>query len=454
MTLRTRLAWAFGTAIVLALVIFALAWTAIIDRTLRTSLDAGLETTANAIATLVDVHGTRASLDGDDRTQFQALLGASMDAIIVLPNGRTLTTSSAHVPAAVTEAAAAARDETAGSSGSGERVARFVIVPIERSGTWYGNVAVWRGSDWIDEFDRTAFIAMSIAALLVGGVAIVISSLLARRALAPLDAMSVLAAEIEGHDLSMRIGTHGNDELGRLGAAFDRMLDRLEDAFSRQRRFTADASHELRAPLAVMRAEADLALRARRTGDEYRSALETIASEIDRLDELVSELLATARADADGLVLEPVDLGTLVRAVAGRFEARRASRGIAVGIDAREAWIEGDPQSIERAIAAVMHNAIEIAEARIEIVTEERGAEAIVRIRDDGPGFSSEALEHALERFWRGDSARRRGGSGLGLAIADAIARAHRGSLTIANLPDGGAEVVVRFHREFISPSS
>ena len=454
MTLRTRLAWAFGTAIVLALLIFALAWTAIIDRTLRTSLDAGLTTTANAIATLVDVqHGT-ASLDKDDRAQFQTLLGASMDAIIVLPSGTTLTTSSGHVPAAVASAAVVTHDELAGSTGRGERVARFVVEPIERDGVWYGNVAVWRGSDWIDEFDRTALIAMSIAAFLVGAVVIVISSILARRALAPLDAMSVLAAEIEGHDLSMRLGMRGNDELGRLGAAFDRMLDRLEASFARQKRFTADASHELRAPLAVMRAEADLALRSERSGSEYRSALETISAEIDRIDELVSELLATARADADGLVMEPVDLGALVPIVAERFAPRCKARGISIETSAGETWIQGDVQALERAIAAVIHNAIEVAERRVDIRVDSEGDAAIVRVSDDGSGFSPEAIEHALERFWRGDSARRRGGSGLGLSIADAIARVHGGSLELRNPPGGGAEVTFRFHREFIPLSS
>ena len=454
MTLRTRLAWAFGTAIVLALVMFALAWTAIIDRTLRTSLDAGLSTTAKAIATLVDVHRGKAFLDGDDRAQFASLIGASMDAIIVLPNGATLTTSSARVPAAVRTVAITTHGSVIGSTGHGDDVARFVAVPIERAGHWYGSVVVWRGSDWIDEFDKTAFIAMSLAALLVGGLVVVVSSNLARRALDPLERMSVLAAEIEGHDLSRRIGVHGNDELGRLGAAFDRMLDRLEAAFARQKRFTADASHELRAPLAVMRAEADLALLAPRSSAEYRSALETIAAETDRLDELVSELLASARGDAGGLLFEPVDLGALLPIVVERFAPRSMARGIRARCDTIEAWIQGDAQALERAIAAVIHNAIEVAAQRVDASLVVVRGEVSLRIVDDGPGFSSEALAHALERFWRGDAARRRGGSGLGLSIADAIARAHGGSLSLRNRAEGGAEVTFRFPAEFIDPSS
>jgi signal transduction histidine kinase len=137
------------------------------------------------------------------------------------------------------------------------------------------------------------------------------------------------------------LNADGNDELGRLCASFDRMLERLEAAFSRERRFVADASHELRAPLAVLRAETELALRRERSGDEYRAALASIAREGARLEELVNELLATARAEVDAREQQTLDTNELLSNLGDRVRVTAATRGIEVRIESNGVMLTG-----------------------------------------------------------------------------------------------------------------
>lgn len=438
MTLRTRLSWIYGCAVVVAVLVVVIVSIAAIDRALRSSLDARLRTAASTVAALVDVQHERINIDAEDRSQFLRIFGSSMDATIVRGDGSVLLTSSTDPPPGLGRAIAERRALV--TLGSGERETRVAIEPIVHEGRVYGAVAAWRGSDWIDEFDRDAIIAMGLAAMVAGALALTLSSLLVRRALAPVREMSALATDIEAHDLSRRLGTRGQDELSHLGAAFDRMLDRLEQAFVRQRRFTADASHELRAPLAVIRAEADLALQRDRTPSQYRAALEAIAHESERIDHLVDALLLAARADAGAVSMEPLDVAALLDLVVTRLTSHARARGVAIACELSECWVRGDAPSLERAFTAVLHNAIDFANASVTVT----GDGQSITVTDDGPGFTPEALAHATERFWRGDAARPRGATGLGLAIADAIVRAHGGRLALSNGPSGGAIVRVR----------
>ncbi|HVA27411.1 MAG TPA: HAMP domain-containing sensor histidine kinase [Candidatus Baltobacteraceae bacterium] len=444
MNLRSRLAWTLGISVAAAVVVVSLVSVTAIDRALRTSLDARLRTSASAIAALVDVKNARLVLDSEDRDQMSNALGGAMDAAVFTCSGKTFVATSSTVPSSILavsnrcERPAEMRD-----GGAGEHALRFASIPIERGSTVFGTAVVWRGSDFIDDFDRDAALAMGFAALLSGAAVIVFSSFLARRTLAPLSAFTELATEIEAHDLVRRVGRSGEDELGRLGSAFDRMLDRLEGAFSRQRRFTADASHELRAPLAVIRAEAEVALTRERAPDEYRRALQTIVSEVERIDALVDALLLAARADSARLTFERIDLGELVLLVRERFEPAAAARGLALDAQAGEAWIDADPAALDRALGAIVHNALDFAASKVLLRVGVTDGEVRLLVADDGPGFSEEGLRLATGRFWRDDMERRRGGTGLGLSIAEAIAKAHGGSLVLANGPSGGAYVTV-----------
>jgi signal transduction histidine kinase len=441
MTLRARLAWTYGLAVATAVAIVAIVSFVAIDGALRSSLDARLSTTASAVAALVDVEHGVLSFDAEDRDQMMGALSSVMSAAIFTAGGLPFVVSNTSIPPPLRTAAAQhdfpLAPHTFVVAG---RPLRGMCRPIARGDVPYGYACVWQDAQYIDDAVRDALIAIGLAAAIAGGVTIVLSTLLVRRAMAPLGAFSDLATEIEAHDLSRRVGVHGEDELGRLGSAFDRMLDRLESAFARQRRFTADASHELRAPLAVIRAEADVALDGEPTARVYQAALQTIVSEVERLDATVDALLLAARADSARQHFEPVDLDALGAQAAERFSAAAAQRGIAIAVEGEPVTVHGDGPSLERAITAILHNALDFAGSRVLVRTAALDGQARVDVEDDGPGFTPEALAHATERFWRG-SRRGRSGTGLGLPIAEAIVRAHGGQLELSNVPGSGARV-------------
>lgn len=444
----------YGIAVFVAAAILAVVSLTAIDRSLRSSLDARLNTASAAATAITDVHHGKLQLDAEDREQMIDAMAGVMEIAVFTNDGRLYMSSVPMVPPAIAQLATSQPANGNYTVRSGNTDVRVAIAPVARAGTTYGMVAVWEGSGFIDEFDRYAIIAMTLAALGVGGIVVILSATLARRALAPLERFTTLATEIEAHDLSRRVGGQGADELGRLGSAFDRMLDRLEGAFMRQRRFTADASHELRGPLAVIRAEADVALAKERTSDEYRNALHTIVNEVDRIDALVDALLFAARADSARMLFESVDLGEIVALTVARFSPAAAARNITIRTDAAETFVNGDAQALERAIAAVVHNALDFAQTRVTVRVAHRGeaGEAELSVEDDGAGFTQEGLDHATERFWRADPARRRGSTGLGLSIADAIVRAHGGRVTLTNVTPHGACVTLEL--PFIDASS
>jgi signal transduction histidine kinase len=443
-TLRSRLAWTYAVTLALVVVGVAVLFTAVIDRTLRGALDGRLRTTAEFIGAVVDVHDGRLHMDADDRRQMLVLLGGAMEGGVFTAQGTMYAVSSNAIPPPVLRIVREnGKAPFLATGGSGERTLRISLMPIVRGGVVYGSAVAWTGSDYISDFERDAIVLTILAAIVVGGVAAFLSSVLTRRALAPLERLGALATEIEAHDLSRRIGVDGSDELGKLSGAFDRMLDRLEAAFARQRRFTADASHELRAPLAVIRAEADAALGKEHTHEEYRLALESIVGEVSRIDALVDALLLAARADSTRASFRPVDAGEIAMLAAHRLEPAAGARGIHIATDADEAVVMGDAQALERAVAAIVHNAIDFARERIDVAVRRTGGHVRLTVTDDGPGFSEDALDHALERFWRADPGRPRGGTGLGLSIADAVVRAHGGGIALENVEPHGARVVV-----------
>ncbi|HTJ25075.1 MAG TPA: HAMP domain-containing sensor histidine kinase [Candidatus Limnocylindria bacterium] len=449
-TLRGKLAIGYAAALLIALIAFALATVVLVDRTQRESLDDRLATAARALVTLADVHEGKLVPDQDDREQFERIVGARFDGAIYGNAGRLLLGDTDQVPArvrALGTPGGAYRLVTLSGPGGGLRVA---VTPIRRNGADLGVALVWSDLDPVTDVNQRIGIAFALAIPLIAAFAVVAGGAVASRGLRPLGALASLASEIEAHDLSRRLGLGvRDDELGRLCTIFDRMLDRLEAAFERQRRFTADASHELRAPLSVIRAEADLMLRRRREPEEYERALRSIAAHADELEALTQDLLAAARAEAgSGNAGEIVDLGLIAREAGERLAPLAAARAIRVQLAvAGDVRARAASEGLRRAAVCVLHNALKFARdgGAVELtVTRENGA-ALLTIADDGPGFSRDALEHAVERFWRDEHVRANApGSGLGLAIVKAIVERGGGSVTLRNPPRGGAEVVVR----------
>lgn len=427
MSVRTRFTVTVVAIVAITVILFAGLSIAALDRALRAGFASRLRSDARAIATMVDVHEGRVSLDRSDLRSL-APLHAEASFALFAADGRRV-----------------AGDEPPLLQDDGRL--QSASAAVVRGGQDFGTVTVWQSDVWIGEFDRTAAIVSLVVGSLLIGLGTVASRRAAARVLAPVAQIASLAERIEGYDLTSRLGADGPDELGRLCRSFDRMLDRLQAAFARERRFVADASHELRAPLAVLRAETELALRRERTSDDYRAALNSVAREAARLEQLVDELLAAARAEVDARQQQTVDASELVRNVGDRLRPAAATRGMELLVETNETTLaQANRATLERALLAIAHNAIAYgkAEGMVRFRTLRNNGTVSIVIEDDGPGFTPEALEHATERFWRGDAAHPRGGTGLGLAIARTIVEANRGTLELANASGGGAIVCVR----------
>jgi heavy metal sensor kinase len=275
----------------------------------------------------------------------------------------------------------------------------------------------------------------------VGGIA------LARRALAPTAEMARNARAITAANLDARLEIgHADDELGRLAAVINELLGRLEAAFVLQRRFVADASHELRTPVATIAAEVDIALgQASRSEGEYRDALEVVGGAGRRLSRLVNDLFLLARVDSGQLPLrhEALYLDEIAIEVGRALRAMAASRAVQITIVAEEAPWAGDPVLLERLLSNLVENAVAHApdgsRVQVRVDAAEHGGWRL-SVHDAGPGIAPGMRERVFERFYRVDASRTRagdasGGAGLGLAIARAIAEAHGGTLRCAEPP-------------------
>jgi signal transduction histidine kinase len=427
-SVRSRFTTTVVAIVVATVILFAVPAIVALDRTLRTGLDARLHSSAQAIAMTVDVHRGRISLDANDLITISRLR-ADAPFAVYSSDGRLLA------------------GNPPGPNARSLAGATATIVHDDRTA---GTAQVWQSTDWIADFDRDAVILSLIIGGALTALAAVLSGRVARQVLAPANRIASLAESIEAKDLSQRLHAPSNDELGRLCASFDRMLDRLEAAFERERRFVADASHELRAPLAVLRAEVDLALRRPRDSEEYRCAIESIATETQRLETLTDELLAAARSDVDARGRERLDAAAIAAEVGERIRVAALERDICVVVDTgRQMYVDAHRATLERALLAIAHNAIQHAPngGTIRLDVREFGGDIKIAVRDDGPGFSHDALAHATERFWRENGARTRGGTGLGLTIADTLVNANGGRLDLDNSTDGGAIVTIALHR-------
>jgi signal transduction histidine kinase len=227
-------------------------------------------------------------------------------------------------------------------------------------------------------------------------------------------------------------------------------LGRLGRALEREREFVADASHELRSPLAILRGELELAGRPGRSTAELAAAVRSCAEEADRLARITDDLLVLARGDAGRLDLhvEETDLGQLVGRSAGLAAPRMAAARVTCRADVPPGTrARVDPDRIRQAVDNLLANAVRFSPAGSVIVIAARkdGPDLRIEVRDQGPGFPDDFLPHAFERFRRPDTARSRddGGAGLGLAIVQAICAAHGGRATISNVPGGGAVVTL-----------
>ncbi|MBI4410526.1 MAG: sensor histidine kinase N-terminal domain-containing protein [Gemmatimonadetes bacterium] len=268
----------------------------------------------------------------------------------------------------------------------------------------------------------------------------------ARLAVRPAEEIARMAEGIQTQNLDQRITAHARTlEFQRLVAVLNRMLDRIDDAFEAERRFTSDASHELRSPLTALRGHLEVALRRDRTPEEYRDVLSAALAEVQRMQVLADDLLTLARRDAG--VLKPqrshLRLADIANEVVESFRtlARTKKLQLATELD-RGIAVAADPTLLKRLLRNLVDNAIKFTPegGRVTVAVRLGDGRGVVEVADTGPGISPDALPHLFERFYRGDAARApAAGAGLGLAIAKALAEVHAGTLTAANRDGGGA---------------
>jgi two-component system, OmpR family, sensor kinase len=370
---------------------------------------------------------------------------------ILDPSGQVLASSPALAgePPVASTARAGRTDEPVGSEQSlgGERI-RMVAVPVDRPN---GRYLVTVGSSLTT---TEAALDRVRTGLLGGGIAVVLLAslgawLLAGAALRPVErlraAVSAVPPDRPGQVLQVPAT---RDELAALGSTMNQLLGRISQALERERRLIADASHELRNPLAVLRTELELANQPGRSQAELAESVGHAAREADRVARLAEDLLFLARTDQGGPNVAPTrqPLRPVLAGAVTAASGRAAASGIRLELEvdaALDAPIDAD--RLRQAADNLLDNALRVAPrgSAVQVQAERRDGTVTLAVSDAGPGFPAAFLPHAFERFRRADPARTRkhGGAGLGLAIVEAIARGHGGRAEAANRPEGGAVV-------------
>ena len=330
---------------------------------------------------------------------------------------------------------------------SGERLADAEVdgthVRVLTTGTPFGAVQVARPLDEVDSVLDRVLIVLIVVGLAGIALAVGLGAVVARTALAPVARFTRRTEALtDDPDPSQRMEEGGRDELGRLAASFNATLDALETSIEAQRHLVADAGHELRTPLASLRANIQVLEEAERLPPEDRAELRSdIVNELDELTRLVGDVVELARGAKPAEALDDVRLDLVAHALAERFERRSGDVGIRV--EAEPTLVRGDPERIGRAISNLLDNACKWSppQGTVELHVKD-GA---VSVRDRGPGFGEDDLPRVFERFYRSAAARSMPGSGLGLAIVRQAAEDHGGWAEAANAPGGGARVAAGF---------
>ncbi len=418
------------------------------------AIDASLASyTQTLLSNLQDSGGTISFQGGDPVGDQQQ--GIAMGVVVVDAKGKVLS----HAGLALPTATAIATARSAVSRGSvvaatvpaPAQPERITATPVRLNDTTLDAVVVGRT---VGDLQQTLF---EVGALLAGVVAVLVLTVavlayaLAGRALRPVRLMAATARDITEHDLHRRVElTLPADELGELAATFNDMLARLEVAFDSLQQFTADAAHELRAPLALLQTELEVSLRRTRTPREYADSERVALAEVERLRRLVDRLLILARSDAGALqpLIHRVDVGDLLEETAERWRYVAGAQGVAIDVDlVDEGSLNGDPELLRSLLHNLFDNAIQHTPSggRVGVTAEMTDSTWRISVSDTGAGVPAAMREAIFRRFTRGDTARApwTGGAGLGLALCRVIAEIHGGRIAVDDSDAGGARFEV-----------
>ena len=326
-------------------------------------------------------------------------------------------------------------------TGPDEQSIHLNSVPLIEHGHIFGVVEAGESLTSLNAVSTSVIIELLVAMPFALFFGILVSYWLATRAFAPITRLTRVARNIKAGDLHQRVPVpRARDEVQNLALTFNEMIEYLDTAFTRQRRFVADASHELRTPVAAIRSMTDIILTRNPSSDdkEYGLVLRKVNMQAERLGDLIDELFVLAAADEGKIVIEreQVRLDRLAVDVATTMEPLAREQGICVEAQAHEPVIvAGDDARLMQVIMNLVDNAITHTESggRVTLSVGIQNADAYLSVRDTGCGIAQEHLERIFERFYRTDSARSRisGGNGLGLAIVDWIVHAHSGRIMV-----------------------
>jgi heavy metal sensor kinase len=328
---------------------------------------------------------------------------------------------------------------------------RSLTAPVRTDGRVIGAVEVALSTEDVTSTLRVLLIIIAVAYPLTLVIATGGGVFIASRALSPIDSVTRTARRISAEDLSQRLDMRlPDDEVGRLARTFDEMIARLDEAFRRQRQFTADASHELRTPLTAIKGQTEVALQRDRDPAEYRQVLGGVNSEVDRMIRLVGSLLTLARADARqvSLAKENITLGDVVSDAVDQVRPAAESKGVSVQVrPGGDLRLTADQDLLLQLMLNLLDNAVKHTPPgkAIEVSWSSEPGYAKVVVSDEGAGIDAEHLPHIFDRFFRVDKARSReaGGVGLGLSISRWIVEAHGGSIRAESAPGKGARFTV-----------
>ncbi|MFL5831775.1 MAG: sensor histidine kinase [Solirubrobacteraceae bacterium] len=447
MPIRLRVAAAFACAMAVVLAATGLFLYARLGDDLARSLDQDLQLRAQDLATVVQDPANSLAAESHARLiergeSFAQLIGQRGQ---VLDATRPLRRTALLGPAQVTTALARGPRFFDRPSVPGlDEPARLLAVPVLRGGQ---RLVLVTGAT--RENRAEALRSLRTELLIAGPVALLLATglgyLLAGTGLRAVEAMRRRAAAISAERAHDRLPVpRSGDELQHLGETLNAMLERLDRALERERGFVAEAGHELRTPLALLRAELDYALHYADSEDELRAALRNASAETDRLVQLAGDLLLIASSDRGQLPLrlEPVGVRELLESVRERFAWRAAEEERHLLVEApADLVVQADRLRLEQALGNLLENALRHGDGEVTLRGAAAGDRLELQVLDHGAGFPPAFLPHAFERFSRGEESRAGGGAGLGLTIVATIAHAHQGTASARNRTEGGAEV-------------
>jgi len=461
-TVRGRLTLWYVSALALILVLFGVAVYVLLSRALHRRVDHALRSTLEisitslthdtqegqspqsaAQSTAAELsHPQQAMMIFDDSGQLLATHPGEEELHIQLPDRAT-------IPDADVDLYTVANH---GNARSNHRIAvrRVTIPPADTPYIILASQPLRPVEDELESLREILYLATPVV-LLVAGFG---GWFLARQGLAPVAAMARSARQIGAGSLDQQLPVvNPRDELGQLATTFNDLLGRLNAAFEEQRRFMADASHELRNPLSVMSTAAGVTLKKEhRAEEEYREALQIVAEQTRRLSRIVNDMFMLARADSGRYPLRKrtLYLDDLLEEVARAGAVLAADRSASVKLTSLpEAIFHGDEDLLRQMFLNLVDNAVKFTpiDGAVTLSLERREADYVLSVTDTGPGIPAEARQHIFERFYRADRTRTKaedGGAGLGLAIARWIARAHDGDIELSDSGGVGAEFIVR----------